>query len=96
MDAGAGLALAAQAHAKAVPQANQASKQAFFTAWSQLWAQQVSEASAAERLKTDIHAPGPLRSNVPLGNLPGFGAAFGCKAGQPMQYPEADQIDIWR
>ena len=92
----AGLALAAQAHAKAVPQANQASKQAFFTAWSQLWAQQVSEASAAERLKTDIHAPGPLRSNVPLGNLPGFGAAFGCKAGQPMQYPEADQIDIWR
>ena len=92
----AGLALAAQAHANALPQAKQAAQQAFFTAWSQLWAQQVSENSAAERLKTDIHAPGPLRSNVPLGNLPGFGAAFGCKAGQPMQYPEADQIQIWR
>ena len=92
----AGLEMAVDAYAKADPQANQAARQAFFEAWSRLWAQQVSENTASERLKTDIHAPGPLRSNVPLGNLPAFGAAFACKAGQPMQRAEADQVLIWR
>jgi len=92
----AGLELAAEAFAKANPQANQAAKQAFFDGWSRLWAQQVSESAAAERVKTDIHAPGPLRSNVPASNLPAFGAAFACKAGQPMQRAEADQVRIWR
>lgn len=92
----AGLELAADAYARANPQANQASKQAFFEAWSRLWAQQVAQNAATERQKTDIHAPGPLRSNVPLGNLPAFADAFGCKAGQPMQRAEADQVRIWR
>ena len=92
----AGLELAADAYARANPQANQASKQAFFEAWSRLWAQQVAQNAATERQKTDIHAPGPLRSNVPLGNLPAFADAFGCKAGQPMQRTEADQVRIWR
>ena len=70
--------------------------QAFFGAWSKLWGQQVSENVAAERLAAEIHAPGPLRSNVPLSNLPAFGAAYGCKAGQPMQRAEADQVRVWR
>lgn len=92
----AGLELAADAFAKANPQANQAAKQAFFEGWSRLWAQQVSQNVASERLRTDIHAPGPLRSNQPASNLPAFAAAFACKPGQPMQRTEADQVRIWR
>ena len=92
----AGLELAAAAHAKAQPQASQAARQALFEAWSRLWAQQVSANTASERLKTDIHAPGPLRSNLPAANLPEFAAAFACKPGQPMTRAEADQVKVWR
>ena len=92
----AGLELAAAAHAKAQPQASQAARQALFEAWSRLWAQQVAANTASERLKTDIHAPGPLRSNLPAANLPEFAAAFACKPGQPMTRAETDQVHIWR
>ena len=92
----AGLELATEAYAKANPQASKDSKKAFYEAWSRLWAQQVSQNAATERQKTDLHAPGPLRSNVPASNLPGFGAAFDCKPGQPMQLGEAGQVRIWR
>ena len=92
----AGLELAATAHAKAQPQASQAARQALFEAWSRLWAQQVAANTASKRLKTDIHAPGPLRSNLPAANLPEFAAAFACKPGQPMTRAEADQVKVWR
>ena len=92
----AGLELAATAHAKAQPQASQAARHALFEAWSRLWAQQVAANTASERLKTDIHAPGPLRSNLPAANLPEFAAAFACKPGQPMTRAEADQVKVWR
>ncbi len=92
----AGVELAWDAYAKAQPGAKAADQQAFFAAWSRLWAQQVSDNVAAERMAADIHAPGPLRSNVPLSNLPAFGTAYGCKAGQPMQRAEAEQVRIWR
>jgi putative endopeptidase len=92
----AGLELAADAYAKTHADAKPDAKQALFNAWSRLWAQQVSANTATERQKTDIHAPGPLRSNVPLSNLPAFGEAYSCKAGQPMQRNEAEQIRIWR
>jgi len=92
----AGVELAWNAYAKAQPGTKPADQQAFFAAWSKLWGQQVSENVAAERLAAEIHAPGPLRSNVPLSNLPAFGAAYSCKAGQPMQRAETDQVKIWR
>jgi putative endopeptidase len=92
----AGVELAWEAYAKAQPAAKPTDQQAFFTAWSKLWGQQVSDNVAAERLAAEIHAPGALRSNVPLSNLPAFGAAYGCKAGQPMQRVETDQVRIWR
>ncbi len=91
-----GLELATVAWAKARPDATPAEQKPLFAAWSKLWAQQVSENAAAERVSAEIHAPGELRSNVPLSNLPAFGAAYGCKAGTPMQRAEAEQVRIWR
>jgi putative endopeptidase len=91
-----GVELATAAWAKATPDAKPAAQKPLFAAWSRLWAQQVSDNAAAERLNAEIHAPGQLRSNVPLSNLPAFGAAYACKPGTPMQRTEADQIRIWR
>jgi putative endopeptidase len=90
-----GLELAWNAFTQTQPDANTPSKQAFFQAWAQLWAQQVSSTAAAKRLVADIHAPGIWRTNVPLSNLPAFGTTFGCKAGQPMQRSSTEQIRIW-
>ncbi|HYG06427.1 MAG TPA: M13 family metallopeptidase [Stenotrophomonas sp.] len=91
-----GLELAWQAFSAAQPAAPVSSKQAFFNAWAGLWAQQVSPNEAVQRAATDVRAPGLWRVNAPLSNLPEFGATFQCKAGQPMQRVEAEQIRIWR
>ena len=71
-------------------------RKGFFTGWAQLWAQQISPSEAAQRAVTDLRAPGQWRVDGPLANLPAFGAAYACKAGQPMQLPEAQQVRIWR
>jgi putative endopeptidase len=92
----AGLELALAAWNKAQPSAKPAEKQALFNAWARLWGQQVPASVATERLTADIYAPGPLRTNLPLANLPDFAAAFSCKAGQPMQRAEAEQVRVWR
>lgn len=92
----AGVELAWQAFSKAQPAATEADKQAFFTAWAGLWAQQLSPNEAVQRASADIRAPGQWRTNGPLSNLPEFGAVFSCKAGQPMQRVDADQIKLWR
>ena len=88
----AGLELALAAWKRAHPQAGPEQQQAVFFAWSQLWGQR-EPATAARR---GMHAPGPLRSNITLSNLPEFAEAFGCRAGQPMQRAETAQVRIWR
>ncbi|ACF52575.1 M13 family peptidase [Stenotrophomonas maltophilia] len=92
----AGLELAWAAYLAQEPKAKQAQQQGFFRAWSALWAQQLSPNEAVRRLTADIRAPGLWRSNGTLANLPAFGATFSCKAGQPMQRSEAEQIKVWR
>jgi len=92
----AGIELAWQAFSAAQPAATEANRQAFFNAWAGLWAQQLSPNEAVQRAATDVRAPGMWRTNGPLSNLPEFGATFSCKAGQPMQRAEADQLRIWR
>lgn len=92
----AGLELAWAAYLAQESKAKQAQQQGFFRAWSALWAQQLSPNEAVRRLTADIRAPGLWRSNGTLANLPAFGATFSCKAGQPMQRSEAEQIKVWR
>lgn len=89
----AGVELAWAAYGKVQPEATETGRQAFFKAWAGLWAQQLSEADAAQRVGSDIRAPGKWRTNGPLSNLPEFSAGFGCKAGQPMV--RNDALQIW-
>ena len=92
----AGLELAWAAYTAQEPKAKPAQQQGFFRAWAALWPQQLSPNEAARRLTADIRAPGRWRTNGPLSNLPAFGATFSCKAGQPMQRTDAEQIKVWR
>ena len=92
----AGVELAWDAYTNAELAPNTGAKQTMFRTWSELWAQQLSAGEAAQRIATDVHAPGQWRSNGPLSNQPAFGASFSCKAGQPMRRADAEQISIWR
>ncbi|MEO8367052.1 MAG: M13 family metallopeptidase [Pseudoxanthomonas sp.] len=92
----AGVELAWDAFTNAQLAPNLGAKQTFFRTWSELWAQQVSPSESAQRITTDVHAPGQWRSNGPLANQPAFGESFTCKAGQPMHRSDAEQIKIWR
>jgi putative endopeptidase len=92
----AGVELAWDAFTNAQLAPNLGAKQTLFRTWSELWAQQVSPAEAAQRVTTDMHAPGQWRSNGPLANQPAFGESFTCKAGQPMRRSDAEQIRVWR
>ncbi len=91
-----GLELAWAAYAKAEPQAKAADQQHFFRGWARLWPQQLSTRAAAVHAATAAYPPGQSRTNGPLMQLPAFGTAFGCKAGNAMLLPEADRLSIWR
>ena len=91
-----GLELAWTAYEKAEPQAKAADQQHFFSGWARLWPQQLSAQTAAVHAATSAYPPGQSRTNGPLMQLPAFGAAFACKAGNAMLLPEADRLSIWR
>ena len=91
-----GLELAWATYAKAEPQATAADQQQFFAGWARLWAQQLSAQTAAAHAASSAHPHGQWRSNAPAMQLPAFGKAFACKAGNSMLTPEAEQLSIWR
>lgn len=80
----------------AAPDPAQLAKQDFYQGWARLWAQQMSADVAQRTAASDVHAPGQWRANGPLANDPGFGAAFSCKPGTPMQREAAQQLKVWR
>lgn len=91
----AGVELAWAAYRAAQPQASKDSNQAFYKGWAGLWPQHLSTEVATQRAASSVHAPGQWRSNGPLLNQAGFGEAYGCEAGTPMQLKAADQIVLW-
>ena len=92
----AGVELAWAAFRSAQPAAGKEAQQGFFKGWAGLWAEQLTADVARERAQHSAHAPGPVRTNAPLANLPDFGTVYGCKAGQPMQTTAAERITIWK
>jgi putative endopeptidase len=72
-----------------------AAEQRFFINYAQSWRQNVREAELRRRLLTDTHSPAQYRVLGPLGNLPEFQQAFGCKAGDRMVRAAGDQVTVW-
>jgi putative endopeptidase len=91
-----GVELAWDALATTQPALTDVSKQTFYQGWARLWPQQMSTDIATRLAATDVHAPGQWRTNGPLANDPGFGAAFTCKVGTPMQRAPDQQVKLWR
>jgi putative endopeptidase len=60
------------------------SPQRFYIAWAQNWCSNERPEALRNGALTDPHSPDQFRSNGPIVNQPGFGAAFGCKVGTPM------------
>ncbi len=91
-----GVELALDALLAAQPGVAPPARQAFYQGWARLWPQQMSVDVAQRLAATDVHAPGQWRANGPLANDPGFGSAFSCKPGTPMQRAAPQQVKVWR
>ena len=59
-------------------------QQQFFLGYGQIWCENSTEQERRQRIATDPHSPGEFRVNGVLRNLPEFGEAFSCKAGDAM------------
>lgn len=59
-------------------------QQQFFLGFAQVWCENVRPEQARTWAQTDPHSPGKFRTNGVVSNVPQFGEAFGCKAGDKM------------
>jgi putative endopeptidase len=69
--------------------------QRFFLGYALAWLGQYRPEALAQQIMTDTHAPGFLRVNGPLANLPAFHAAFGIKPGDAMFRADSVRVGIW-
>jgi putative endopeptidase len=69
--------------------------QRFFLAFARVWAMNMRDTETRRRLATDPHPLAKYRVNSTLQNMPEFHAAFGCKQGDAMVRPVADQCKLW-
>jgi len=69
--------------------------QRFFLAFARVWAGSQREEAQRRQLATDPHPLAKYRVNSTLENMPQFHAAFGCKQGDAMVRPVADQCKLW-
>ena len=67
--------------------------QRFYIAFAQNWCENSRPEVTRTRVQTDPHSPDHFRANGAIVNQPGFGPAFGCKAGQPMT--PAKNCRVW-
>jgi endothelin-converting enzyme/putative endopeptidase len=67
--------------------------QQFFLAFGQNWCGNIRPEALRTQVQTDPHSPEEFRANGVVQNMPEFGKAFGCKAGQPMM--PASTCHVW-
>jgi putative endopeptidase len=72
-----------------------APSQRYFIGWALGWMSQIRPENLAVRVKTDVHAPSPLRVIGPVTNMVPFYEAFGVKPGDKMYRSDADRVQIW-
>lgn len=69
--------------------------QRFFVGYAQWACANVRPETARNWARTDEHSPNVYRVNGVVVNMPEFGAAFRCKAGQPMVKPPEQVCRVW-
>jgi endothelin-converting enzyme/putative endopeptidase len=68
-------------------------EQRFFIGYGQQWCSNQSPEVLRLRAATNPHSPSEYRANGVVSNMPEFGQAYSCKAGQPMV--RANQCRVW-
>jgi putative endopeptidase len=69
--------------------------QRYFLGYAMGWLGHARDASLANQIMTDVHAPNFLRVNGPFSNIPEFYEAFGIKEGDKMWRPDSLRVVIW-
>lgn len=69
--------------------------QRFFLAFARTWGTHMRPEAMRMRLATDPHPLSKFRANGTLMNMPEFHNAFGCKVGDAMVRPPAEQCRLW-
>jgi putative endopeptidase len=69
--------------------------QRFFVGFAQWACENTRPENERVQAITDPHSPGKYRVNGVVVNMPEFGAAFACKAGQPMVKPPEKVCHVW-
>lgn len=69
--------------------------QRYFLGYALSWLGQRRPEALQQQIMTDVHAPGFLRVNGPLANVPEFYAAFGIKPGDAMYRADDVRVVIW-
>ncbi len=67
--------------------------QNFFLSWANVWCGELRPETARTQVMTQGHSLERYRVNNVVGNMPEFGHAFGCHAGQPMVH--ANSCRVW-
>jgi putative endopeptidase len=66
--------------------------QQYFVAFAQNWCGSMRPQQERMQVQTNPHSPMQFRVNGVVRNMPEFGQAFGCKAGQPMMPASACRV----
>jgi endothelin-converting enzyme/putative endopeptidase len=69
--------------------------QQFFLSWGQWRGDETRPETQRKMVQGDPHPVAKFRVNGPLSNLPAFGKAFSCKAGDAMVRAAADRCEVW-
>lgn len=70
-----------------------AAAQRFFAADALTWRNKPRPEALDQQLRKGAYSPSRYRINVPLANLPAFGASYGCRSGDAMQ--SAHPVHLW-
>lgn len=70
-------------------------RQELFLGWAQNWCSAERPEMLRMLTQTDPHSPDRIRANGVVVNMPEFGAAFGCKKGQPMSPAPEKMCRVW-
>ena len=68
--------------------------QRFFLGWGQAWREKARDASLRNQLLTNVHAPGPYRSET-VRNLDAWYTAFDVKEGQARYLSPEKRVKVW-
>jgi len=67
-----------------------------YSTYAKIWRQKIRDKEMIKRIKTDVHAPPILRTNIILSHIPEFAETFGLTKYHSMYKSEEQRFDLWK